>query len=282
MQAKAAAESDDRDANDGGGDEGKGGDDEDGVIVTARKPKATISFSPSHGSVPAHTKMTTYVVFVPPAAGKYVVRAFYEIHSLDDADALAKSELGLRVLASSVRACEGVAYVWAAGVRPPEVAESASRNAVTGLLGSTTVQVKDPLAPVLPPPLNADPLWCEVRGIAGYPTLCFEDVRALSSSFGIGRFLEVSGLRDLMQPTRNASGVAKGSITGKLALARLIGVDTKSRITQSTGVTGELSEVAPAGLFRRMSSTAVIGNMRTKCVHASNCVCVDVLCGCLL
>lgn len=126
------------------------------------------------------------------------------------------------------------------------------------------MQVKDPLAPILPPPLNADPLWCEVRGIAGYPTLCFEDVRALSSSFGISRFLELSGLKDLMQSTRNASGVAKGSITGKLALGRLIGVDTKSRISQSTGVTAELSDIAPAGLFRRMSSTAILGNMRTK------------------
>ena len=40
------------------------------------------------------------------------------------------------------------------------------------------LQVKDPLAPIAAPVLNADPLWCEVRGIAGYPTVCFE-VRAV-------------------------------------------------------------------------------------------------------
>jgi hypothetical protein len=68
-------------------------------------------------------------------------------------------------------------------------------------------QVKDPLTHVPPPPLNADPLWCEVRGIAGYPTVTFEDVRVVSSSVGVAQYLRLVGLESVMAPPR--AGVVK-------------------------------------------------------------------------
>ena len=75
--------------------------------------------------------------------------------------------------------------------------------------------MKDPLAPVYPPPLNADPLWCEVRASAAYPSLAVEDVRSVTSSFGVGRFLEASGLKDVLSVNRTAAGVRKGPITAR-------------------------------------------------------------------
>lgn len=136
LQAKAGVQSD---ANDESYDEGKGGDD-DGIVVTARKPKATISFSPSHGSVPAHTKMTTYVAFVPPAAGKYVVRAFYEIHSLDDADALAKSEFSCRYSAFASSEVMPLCTVasWYATTRRPRKCFPESCDGLVGLHNSAS------------------------------------------------------------------------------------------------------------------------------------------------
>lgn len=68
-------------------------------------------------------------------------------------------------------------------------------------------QVKDPLTHVPPPPLNADPLWCEVRGIAGYPTVTFEDVRLVSSSVGVAQYLRLVGLESVMAPPK--AGVVK-------------------------------------------------------------------------
>ena len=46
-----------------------------------QKKKDIISFSPSSGVIPAKTRLRTYVLFVPPTAGRYVVRAFYEVHN---------------------------------------------------------------------------------------------------------------------------------------------------------------------------------------------------------
>jgi hypothetical protein len=51
---------------------------------THQKKRDVISFNPSEGMIPAKTKMRTFVLFVPPTAGRYVVRAFYEVHSSED------------------------------------------------------------------------------------------------------------------------------------------------------------------------------------------------------
>jgi hypothetical protein len=73
------------------------------------------------------------------------------------------------------------------------------------------LQVKDPLTHVPPPPLNADPLWCEVRGIAGYPTVTFEDVRVVVSSVGVSQYLRLVGLESVMAPPKPGVVKRRGS-----------------------------------------------------------------------
>lgn len=53
-------------------------------VVFSQKRREVISFNPSNGIIPAKTKMRTYVLFVPPTAGRYVVKAFYEVQSSED------------------------------------------------------------------------------------------------------------------------------------------------------------------------------------------------------
>ncbi len=73
------------------------------------------------------------------------------------------------------------------------------------------LQVKDPLTHVPPPPLNADPLWCEVRGIAGYPTVTFEDVRVVLSSVGVSQYLRLVGLESGIAPPQPGGGKRRGA-----------------------------------------------------------------------
>jgi hypothetical protein len=73
------------------------------------------------------------------------------------------------------------------------------------------VQLKDPLNHQPPPMLNADPLWCEVRGIAGYPTVTFEDVRVVSSSVGIAQYLRLTGLEGVAAAPKVGAVKRRGS-----------------------------------------------------------------------
>ncbi len=73
------------------------------------------------------------------------------------------------------------------------------------------LQPKDPLCHAPPLPLNADPLWCEVRGIAGYPTVTFEDVRVVASPFALSHYLRMCGLEDVMSAPKLGGRKRRGS-----------------------------------------------------------------------
>lgn len=116
-------------------------------------------FEPSEGTLPARSRTQVDVSAVARLPGRVTVRVAYSLESIDSTGVVTKQ-----------------------GDESRQAARAAAEAADAVRAEAQAVAARTGVAVVPPPaPLNQDGVWCDIRALAGYPTLVVEDARRLSS-----------------------------------------------------------------------------------------------------